>query len=861
MVQFDRGPNVYIEEVPSGVHTITGVATSIAAFVDFFPRGDLNIARRVQDFGEFTRVFGGLNPLSEASYGIQQFFGNGGTDAWVVRTASGPVAPASVVVLDGIGGAGTLRIDAINAGAWGNGLRITVDPVSATTFNLGVQLFETIKGELVVTLSEVWPGLTRTAGTQSVLSVVNDEFSGSKLIRVTALASTNLPQPVGTLSGPLPAAINLTSANPQLTVTIGAEGSGQALLRGWGANPGDIGRARAQLEAAIRAARPENQAFSQASVSIVGNRLRVLAGPTSAGSTVVFGASAADPMAGLLQLTPATTFNGEVSGDLAGLAFPINGDIDVQIGALGPFPVNFAAAGDADGFCTQLQAGIRAANPAPEFANARVALHTEGAVKRAVVIPGTGAAPAPVFTVHLADPLATNTGLDAPTFATVTLTGNLGAAPNIPNGSVVTVTIGAVPARVATTVGAANTFAAIGPSLQAAIRAADPAPTFTGARVAYYSGGGENRYMVLAGVAADVVQFAAAALDATTVTELFLDAANAQANVQAYQLGVAVGGGTAQGAVIPGNDGTPPNGLDMIGDLNLKTGIYALERVDLFNILCLPRTATKSGANALSDAEAFAVISTARDYCQRRRAFFIVDTPDNINSVDDIQTWMSANEGIRHRNLALYFPRVQVPDQLDQFRLRSFGASGTIAGIYARIDGTRGVWKAPAGIEATLDNVSRMAYPLTEQQSGILNPLAINCLRSLGASGNVVWGARTLVGTDVPASEWRYAPVRRMALFLEESLFRGTTWVVFEPNDEPLWAKIRLNLNAFMMVLFRQGAFQGSKPSDAFYVKCDGQTTTQADRDLGIVNIEVGFAPLKPAEFVVIKIQQIDDLS
>jgi len=115
----------------------------------------------------------------------------------------------------------------------------------------------------------------------------------------------------------------------------------------------------------------------------------------------------------------------------------------------------------------------------------------------------------------------------------------------------------------------------------------------------------------------------------------------------------------------------------------------------------------------------------------------------------------------------------------------------------------------------------------------------------------------TLDGADALASEWKYIPVRRTALFLEESLFRGTKWVVFEPNDEPLWAKIRLNLNAFMMSLFRQGAFQGSTPDKAFFVKCDGETTTQNDRNLGIVNIEVGFAPLKPAEFVIIKIQQI----
>jgi phage tail sheath protein FI len=133
----------------------------------------------------------------------------------------------------------------------------------------------------------------------------------------------------------------------------------------------------------------------------------------------------------------------------------------------------------------------------------------------------------------------------------------------------------------------------------------------------------------------------------------------------------------------------------------------------------------------------------------------------------------------------------------------------------------------------------------------------VNCLRSMPAAGRVIWGSRTLQGNDRLASEWKYVPVRRTALFIEESLFRGTQWVVFEPNDEPLWAQIRLNLGAFMHNLFRQGAFQGTTPKEAYFVKCDKETTTQTDINSGIVNILVGFAPLKPAEFVVIKIQQI----
>jgi uncharacterized protein len=200
---------------------------------------------------------------------------------------------------------------------------------------------------------------------------------------------------------------------------------------------------------------------------------------------------------------------------------------------------------------------------------------------------------------------------------------------------------------------------------------------------------------------------------------------------------------------------------------------------------------------------------------------------------------------------------VKIADPLDNGRLRSFGASGTIAGLFARTDSARGVWKAPAGTEATLRNVAVLEDVLTDPENGTLNPLGINCLRNFPIFGPVSWGARTLDGADQQASEWKYVPVRRIALFLEESLYRGTKWVVFEPNDEPLWAQIRLNIGAFMQNLFRQGAFQGQTPRDAYFVKCDKETTTQTDINSGIVNIVVGFAPLKPAEFVVIKIQQL----
>ena len=235
----------------------------------------------------------------------------------------------------------------------------------------------------------------------------------------------------------------------------------------------------------------------------------------------------------------------------------------------------------------------------------------------------------------------------------------------------------------------------------------------------------------------------------------------------------------------------------------------------------------------------------------------MADTPNNVDDVTEIKDWLNTNATLRSRNAALYFPRVKIADPLNDFRLRSVGASGTVAGLYARTDSARGVWKAPAGTEASLVNVQGLDYRLTDPENGALNPLAINCLRNFPVYGNVAWGARTLEGADQQASEWKYVPVRRLALFLEESLYRGLKWVVFEPNDEPLWAQIRLNTGAFMHNLFRQGAFQGTTPRDAYFVKCDRETTTQNDRNLGIVNILVGFAPLKPAEFVIIKLQQM----
>jgi phage tail sheath protein FI len=210
----------------------------------------------------------------------------------------------------------------------------------------------------------------------------------------------------------------------------------------------------------------------------------------------------------------------------------------------------------------------------------------------------------------------------------------------------------------------------------------------------------------------------------------------------------------------------------------------------------------------------------------------------------------------KEKNAAVYFPRLKQANPLREGQIETFVPCGTVAGIIARTDATRGVWKAPAGLQANLAGVNALAVPLTDAENGELNPLGVNCIRTFAAAGHVIWGSRTLMGDDRLASEWKYIPVRRVTLYIEESLYRGTQWAVFEPNDEPLWAQLRLAVGSFMNSLFRQGAFQGSTPSDAYFVRCDSTTTTQADIDRGIVNVMVGFAPLKPAEFVILYIQQ-----
>lgn len=300
-----------------------------------------------------------------------------------------------------------------------------------------------------------------------------------------------------------------------------------------------------------------------------------------------------------------------------------------------------------------------------------------------------------------------------------------------------------------------------------------------------------------------------------------------------------------------GEDGDPPGPRDIIGSEARKSGLQALRDVHDVNLLALPELASYE-----STEDMITVLSAAERLCQERRIFLLVDAPAAWGNVDAARAGIAAFDPVRGNHSALYFPHLQLTDPLSG-RLRSFPPSGALAGVIARTDSERGVWKAPAGTEARLAGVHSLTVKLTDRENGLLNPLGINCLRAFPVMGPLVWGARTLQGADALDSEWKYVPVRRLALHIEESLLRGLQWVVFEPNNEQLWQQIRLNASAYLHSLFEKGAFKGTTPRQAYFVKCDKDTTTEADIENGIVNVVVGIAPVKPAEFVIVKIQQM----
>ena len=297
---------------------------------------------------------------------------------------------------------------------------------------------------------------------------------------------------------------------------------------------------------------------------------------------------------------------------------------------------------------------------------------------------------------------------------------------------------------------------------------------------------------------------------------------------------------------------TLPTGFTTVYSASDFTSVFqqdtSLDKLPGFNLLLTPGVADNT------------VWSSALSFAETKLAFVILDPPAQASADGQTTPAIASlmNSVPLSTNGALYFPYLKSTDILTGNEIE-VAPSGYVAGIYASTDLNRGVWKAPAGFATTLLNTTGVVDRglMSDMRQGTLNPIGVNCIREFPAAGTIVFGARTLVTANPAQQQWRYVPVRRTALFIEQTLLSNLGWVVFEPNDTPLWVAIRMSIEAFMTTLYQQGAFQGSTPDSAFQVKVDSTTTTPADVANGIVNIVVAFAPLKPAEFVGIQIAQL----
>jgi phage tail sheath protein FI len=815
-------PGVYVQEVSSGVRPITGVATSIAAFFGRTLKGPINKAVRCLNYSDFLREYGGGHSLSDLGSSVRQFFDNGGTDCYIVRLAKMPMGVsghAAVTLRNGSASSSknVMIARAKAPGVWGQDVKLMVDYNTTNpddTFNLTV----TQESGGAVVKTEVHSNLTMNPRAPRFAPVFVTQ--SSRLIDLALHADMGDP----TVTSPAPSFLNDPANTPRgfsqsLRVFTGADPQGllnniafalRAMLVLTAARQSEFvinldGKTDIPIDlrgVAIPAAPVDSNAITSP-IQIKINSLvsDVMPGVTVTVSIETFSNTSANPRSGVLRIrsdsndAPNVTIRSAASNDFAGpLMLGVdNGGLEVaRFSNLRPVANATYYAGGNAGNDVDIALYATKLN---EFSGLLQDAMTAVAFDAAL-------APAPI-------PISINlktTSSVAP-FSANFIDAGSGAK------------------------GLKEKLRIIQQAVNSDVNSPCTAELW-GCRLAFRRKKGTLN-------------------DSTTIatTGAAVLGSSFTVNTQRYSLGI-LGSSAFQSAGTSGSDGAAPGQAEYEGDPVAHTGFYALDKVDLFNLMVLP---------ADSEFDVATVRGTASAYCDQRRAFLLLDAPAawtvNDHPAADATTVNSFRIGVSKKNAAIFYPRVQYSDA----GIRKYiGPSGMIAGLMARTDSQRGVWKAPAGTEADLRGVLDVELNLTDAENGVLNKLGVNCIRKF-PNGIVNWGARTLDGSDDFGSEWKYIPIRRLALFLEESLFRGTKWVVFEPNDEPLWAKIRMNLNAFMMSLFRQGAFQGATPDKAFFVKCDGETTTANDRNLGIVNIQVGFAPLKPAEFVIISIQQIPD--
>ncbi|SFA78353.1 hypothetical protein SAMN05421688_0852 [Poseidonocella pacifica] len=806
-------PGVYIQEVPSGVRTITGVSTSVGAFLGRASKGPIDQAVRLFSIADFNRAFGVPHPASDLAESVKLFFNNGGTDCYVIRIARN-AAPAEVT-LENLEGNNVLTAQAKASGTFGNTIRLTVDFRTANpdeTFNLMVVLEE---GGVAVQ-TEAFTGLSMDPTSPRFAPLFVTGSSG--LIDLDLHANTNAGG-----GDDLTVAANSFDGFSQSRRPLGAIASVRTILDDL-INPAAPTAPRSRFEISVDGGAyvPVDLApWSSAEIGAatigqvrdhIEQRINAALDTVSPVANVDVSTSSPAGLANLLTIT-----SDGVGSARSAVRIRRAPDRDIAE------PLMLGV--DQGGIEPVRRSEFR---PAPNASLLRVG------------DPATGGS---VATLNALAALATGQ------MASITING-------------VQVDLNIAPNNIVTTGNNADPFLVSAPGFSALTGENDGVREKLRIIANAITNDSDLPYRAeLWGYALAILATGGTVNEQPTDIDTAPGAFSAATgefilNTRQYTLGG--GGSSAFSSGIDGDDGIAPDVAAFEGNGVDQTGMHALDTVDIFNMFMVP------GDEALDDTAMRTLYGRAAPYCQSRRAFLVVDPPqawtngttglaDVVQDPSMISTLRGAL-GSAKDHAAVFYPRLHI--RVNGLT-RTIGASGAIAGLMARTDANRGVWKAPAGIDAGLNTVSGLNVILTDAQNGVLNKQGVNSIRVLPNGSIINWGARTLDGDDDAGSEWKYVPIRRFALFLEESLYRGTRWAVFEPNDEPLWANLRLNINAFMTSLFRQQAFQGSSPQEAFYVRCDKTTTTQDDRNKGIVNIEVGFAPLKPAEFVVIKIQQI----
>lgn len=791
-------PGVYIEEIPSGVHTITGVATSITAFIGRALRGPVNKATTIESYADFERSFGGLWLYSTLGYAVQDFFNNGGSTAVIVRLFS-PTDADLQTAKDTVSTVANVvdTAQASTAATLATAMRQQADKAQTKAARLA--------GDAVASAAEAEANRPTLASVRKAATDASDTINKTTQAVISATDTTNSSTPV-TLAKAMRDAAKTFATDPAKTiadlVATAAEGASKP-------NNATIDDVKKAAQSAVDAMNTVAQNVANVADTAAQSTLQTLAKAIRAEankSTQEPEKTAADLVAKAAETEvayQASVASVRQAAQNAETTYTQNLPVTTATVTIGGLPLVAASQGSWG-------------------ANLRATIDTNNITKD--VASAIGVPQAQLFNLTVKDD---SPGGRTEQFRTLTVIDHPRRIDRVLNAQSQLMRWGNF-----------GSNGKLNPPTDKDMPAFPPGTTMVSDSIT-------------------VLELALASAQKQWRSDRNLGKAQAILGADKQTVNTDLQTLETAKAKLIISDGDPITENEFVGPgtAENKWGLYALEQVDLFNLLCIPPYLMEDPENLNVDSD---LIAVATAYCQQRRAMLLVDAPSDWTDKNTaIEGFTQAGVGTTSKNAALYFPRIIRPNILRNNQLEAFVPCGVVAGIFARTDAQRGVWKAPAGLEASLVGVPQLTVNLTDAENGDLNQLGINCLRSFPIYGRVVWGSRTLRGADAFADEYKYIPIRRLALFIEESLYRGTQWVVFEPNDEPLWAQIRLNVGAFMHNLFRQGAFQGQSPRDAYLVKCDSETTTQNDRDLGIVNILVAFAPLKPAEFVVIQIQQL----